>query len=145
MKYLAGGTTWHFQTPELVKLGSSPKRIGPSLGDPRLKSRKRGEKTATGTLFIWPGHKAWKLMHIQKKRCVIYSFLVHKEFSESCWPCWILEKPESCPTAGKVFRMLCVSSCGSVYMKYSFLEISTPLWPAEVVLWLKSQALLLSL
>lgn len=47
----------------------------------------------------------------KKKRRVIYSFLIHKEFSESYWPIWILEKPEYWPAAAKVFRRLCILIC----------------------------------
>lgn len=47
----------------------------------------------------------------KKKRCIIYSFLIHKEFSESCWPHWILEKSENWPASAKVFRKLCILIC----------------------------------
>lgn len=33
---------------------------------------------------------------------------MHKEFSESCWPHWSLEKPENWPASAKVFRKLCI-------------------------------------
>lgn len=42
---------------------------------------------------------------------VIYSFLIHKEFSKSCWPIWILEKPEHWPASAKIFRKLCILIC----------------------------------
>lgn len=144
-------STLHVRAPEDVQVGSFPNLTAASLGGAggEGRTRSQGENCLFHPIsspWLW----RWKVMHVSKKRRVIYSFSVHEEFSESFDPveCWRRLNigrgeqgvSESCAfeSAGE-FRMLKSFCSASIHVKSWRVEISTPSRPAGTLLKTQTQ------